>query len=90
MSRRGCRRGFGEACTLNLRISGWTRERGLPLILTRPLPFLQWATAVAGGCVRIGSSVTILEESGKPGLGRLHTSLLLAEALYHLRGRHDD
>lgn len=33
--------------TLKRRISGWTKESGLPLTLMRPLPFLQWATAVA-------------------------------------------
>lgn len=38
------------ALTLKRRISGCIRERGLPLTLIRPLPFLQWATAVATSC----------------------------------------
>ena len=33
--------------TLKRRISGWTRDRGEPLTLIRPLPVLQNATAVA-------------------------------------------
>ena len=35
----GCFCSLGLRRTLNLRISGWTRLRGLPLTLTRPLPF---------------------------------------------------
>ena len=37
---RGCERRF----TLKRRISGWTRERGLPFTLTMPLP--AWQTIV--------------------------------------------
>lgn len=90
----GCRGRF----TLKRRISGWTRESGLPFTLTMPLP--AWRTIVRQDT-----------GSGAPGLKvpcnvrqRLLmamsacefadnvdrcTCLLLAEALDHLRGSHD-